>query len=270
MNLPVSVGISRVGRSSEDFCHCLLDTENQLKLRYLVGKGSINFYGQKGRILPEKAYERQKFYEDIIQALQDGDLVKLEEQKRILLRQLTDMAEEDARKECLYLVWFIALMMRENEDSIWSLFLGEVNYYEKIGRIADGGSLAIWTNNYISYVADYIVNTYDRNQMDLFQKARRFIMENYANPELTLGSTAAYVGLNEKYFSSCFTKEIGNTFSNFLTEIRMENARELLRTTDMKMYEISESVGYNSVEHFNRMFKKVCGVSPSVYKRQIL
>lgn len=50
----------------------------------------------------------------------------------------------------------------------------------------------------------------------------------------------------------------------------MENARELLRTTDMKMYEISERVGYNSVEHFNRMFKKVCGVSPSVYKRQIL
>lgn len=85
-----------------------------------------------------------------------------------------------------------------------------------------------------------------------------------------MGSTAAYVGLNEKYFSSCFTKEIGNTSSNFLTEIRMENARELLRTTDMKMYEISERVGYNSVEHFNRMFKKVCGVSPSVYKRQIL
>lgn len=270
MNLPVSVGISRVGKSPEDFAECLLDTENQLKLRYLVGKGSIHFYGQKGRILPEKAYEKQKFYAGMIQALQEGDLVKLEEQKRILLRKLTDMEEEDARKECLYLVWFIALMMRENEDSIWSLFLGEMNYYEKIGRISDGGSLAIWTNNYISYVADYIVNTYDRNQMDLFQKARRFIMDNYANPELTLGSTAAYVGLNEKYFSSCFTKESGNTFSNFLTEIRMENARELLRTTDMKMYEISESVGYNSVEHFNRMFKKVCGVSPSVYKRQIL
>ena len=270
MNLPVSVGISRVGKTPEDFCDCLVDTENQLKLRYLVGKGSINFYGQEGKIIPEKAYEKQTIYADTIQALQEGDLVKLEEQKRILLRRLTDMREEEARKECLYLVWFIALMMRENEDNIWSLFLGEVDYYEKIGRISDEGSLAIWTNNYISYVADYIINTYDRNQMDLFQKARRFIMDNYANPELTLGSTAAYVGLNEKYFSSCFTKEIGNTFSNFLTEIRIENARELLRTTDLKMYEISESVGYNSVEHFNRMFKKVCGVSPGVYKRQIL
>lgn len=270
MNLPVSVGISRVGRTPEEFSDCFLDTENQLKLRYLVGKESINFYGQKGRIVPETAYRRKDFYTDVIQTLQQGDTVRLEEQKRIWLRKLTEMNTEDARKECLHLVWFIALMMRENEDNIWSLFLGEVNYYEKIGRISDGGSLAIWTNNYISYVADYIVNTYDRNQMDLFQKARRFIMDNYANPELTLGSTAAYVGLNEKYFSSCFTKEIGNTFSNFLTEIRMENARELLRTTDMKMYEISESVGYNSVEHFNRMFKKMCGVSPSVYKRQIL
>lgn len=270
MNLPVSVGISRVGRTPKEFGECFFDTENQLKLRYLVGKGSINFYGQKGRIIPEKAYEKQSLYAQTIQALQEGDLVKLEEQKRIWLRRLTDMGTEEARKECLYLVWFIALMMRENEDNIWSLFLGEVDYYEKIGRISDGGSLAIWTNNYISYVADYIVNTYDRNQMNLFQKARRFIMDNYANPELTLGSAAAYVGLNEKYFSSCFTKEIGNTFSNFLTEIRIENARELLRTTDMKMYEISESVGYNNVEHFNRMFKKVCGVSPSVYKRKNL
>ena len=43
-------------------------------------------------------------------------------------------------KKYLHLVWFIALMMRESEDSIWSLFLGEVNYYEKIGRMQIGRS----------------------------------------------------------------------------------------------------------------------------------
>ncbi len=269
MNVPISVGISRIGSGPEDFERCLKDTENQLNLRYLSGKATINYYGQEGRLDPEWGTVGQEKASELLMALQQGESLELEQQKRFWIRRLAELDLEKAKTECLYLVRAIALMMRENEDNIWSLFLGDVNYYEKIGRIPDARSLEMWMNNYISYVSDYIENTYDRTQMDLFQKARRFMVDNYSNPELTLKSVADHVGLNEKYFSSCFTKEFGNTFSNFLTEVRIANARELLRTTDMKMYEISQSVGYNNVEHFTRMFKKVCNVSPGAYKKQI-
>lgn len=99
------------------------------------------------------------------------------------------------------------------------------------------------------------------------RKARRFILDNYSNPELTLGSVADYVGLNEKYFSTKFTREEGMTFSNFLTEVRIRKARELMEQTNLKVYEISRSVGYNSVEHFTRVFKKICKVSPGSYRK---
>ncbi|WP_180270682.1 helix-turn-helix domain-containing protein [Sporanaerobium hydrogeniformans] len=77
---------------------------------------------------------------------------------------------------------------------------------------------------------------------------------------------ASYVGLNEKYFSTRFAKETGSTFGNYLTEIRMRKAKELLNKTDLKMYEISEQIGYNNVEHFTRMFKKLYEVSPTLYR----
>ena len=114
---------------------------------------------------------------------------------------------------------------------------------------------------------DYAQNHQDRRQTDLMIRAKRFIMDNYANPELSLGSVAGYIGLNEKYFSSRFTKEEGTTFSNYLTEVRIRKARELMDKTDLKMYEISQQVGYNNVEHFTRVFKKVCRVSPGSYRK---
>lgn len=61
--------------------------------------------------------------------------------------------------------------------------------------------------------------------------------------------------LNGKYFTNRFTKETGEIFSSYLTGLRMQKAKELLKTTTFRIYEISEMVGYHSVEHFNRTFK---------------
>ncbi len=76
------------------------------------------------------------------------------------------------------------------------------------------------------------------------------------------------MGLNEKYFSTKFTKEEGMTFTNYLTEVRIRKARELMDKTSLKVYEISQSVGYNSVEHFTRVFKRICKVSPGSYRKR--
>lgn len=82
-----------------------------------------------------------------------------------------------------------------------------------------------------------------------------------------LSEVAEHVELNEKYFTNRFTKEAGETFSSYLTALRMQKAKELLKTTTFKVYEISEMTGYHSVEHFNRVFKKLNGVTPAKYRK---
>ena len=102
---------------------------------------------------------------------------------------------------------------------------------------------------------------------DSIQKAVAFLQDNYANPELCLKMVADYVALNEKYFSTRFTKECGSSFIAYLNDLRLFHAQEFLMQTDLKMYEISDRVGYNNVEHFNHIFKKKFGKTPSEYRK---
>lgn len=127
--------------------------------------------------------------------------------------------------------------------------------------------MKLWLTNYFAWIMDYSASKLNVSETDVIIKAKRYISDHYEDPELSLLKVAEYVGLNEKYFTNRFTKEAGETFSSYLTALRMQKAKELLKTTIFKVYEISEMVGYHNVEHFNRMFKKLNKVTPAMYRK---
>lgn len=200
-------------------------------------------------------------------ALFSGDKVASIREKELLLSLLNNLSMEEAVEECLHILCQLADQFHLHETEFSALFPERVNYFEKLSRLGRVKELELWMNNYLRWVSDYLENCREDRQEDVIQRARRFMADNYASPDMTLKSAADYVGLNEKYLSTKFTKETGMTFSAYLTSIRLERAKRLMDTTDLKMYEISDRVGYRNVEHFNRMFKKAYSISPSDYKR---
>ena len=93
--------------------------------------------------------------------------------------------------------------------------------------------------------------------------------ENYQREELSLQDIAGEVNLSIPYLSKLFRKEMGCTFVDYLTDLRIRKAIELLHDDSMKMYEIAERVGYASQHYFSNVFKKKMGISPIDYKRNI-
>ena len=81
-------------------------------------------------------------------------------------------------------------------------------------------------------------------------------------------SLASFANMNLYYFSSYFKKNTGQNFKNYLTDIRMEEARKLLANTDYKAYEIAETVGYRNVRQFNENFKGKYWKSPNEYRKK--
>ena len=95
--------------------------------------------------------------------------------------------------------------------------------------------------------------------------AKRFIRENFADTGLSLAGVAAWAGVSKNHLSWEFARETGETLTEYIARVRIEEAKRLLSTTRFKVYEVGERVGYQNVEHFSRVFKKIAGTSPSTW-----
>ena len=96
-------------------------------------------------------------------------------------------------------------------------------------------------------------------------KARQFIREHHTE-DLSLGQVAAAVHTSIFYFCKLFRKVTGTTFTEFVSRTRIEKAKNLLLNPNLRVSEIAYEVGFQSLTHFNRVFKKIVGESPTEYR----
>ncbi|MDO4623536.1 MAG: response regulator [Eubacteriales bacterium] len=105
-------------------------------------------------------------------------------------------------------------------------------------------------------------NRYDAMVADTI----RYIENHYADPDLTLNMAASHVRFSPNYLSRIFSEQTGQTFIKFLTDYRMNKAKELLRCTTKKSSEIAYDVGYKDPHYFSFLFKKQTGISPKQFR----
>ena len=99
------------------------------------------------------------------------------------------------------------------------------------------------------------------------QQICTYVMGHYVHP-ISLDDISAEVGMNRSAFCSYFKRCKGMTFSQFVTEYRLNTACELLKHSQKQVSEICFAVGFNDVPHFNRIFKKLKGVTPQEYRKK--
>lgn len=103
---------------------------------------------------------------------------------------------------------------------------------------------------------------------DIIEEARQYIASHFSDSDLSLAEVAEAVSISPAYFSSVFSHETGETFIEYLTKVRIEKAKELLRTSNLRTTDIAFEVGYHSTNHFGKMFKRMVAVSPREYRSQ--
>lgn len=97
------------------------------------------------------------------------------------------------------------------------------------------------------------------------EQAKKYISENFAG-ECSLQAVANYAHLSPNYLSSIFKKKLGISMNAYLTVVRINEAKNLLKNSDISIYEIGERVGYNDPKHFRKVFKDNVGVTPAKYR----
>ncbi|MDR2446694.1 MAG: response regulator [Treponema sp.] len=100
----------------------------------------------------------------------------------------------------------------------------------------------------------------------VIMKAREYIDLNYTSGEISLHSTANSIGISPNHLSAVFAQETGENFIDYLTRVRIEKAKFLLKNTAMKSADIAYETGFNDPHYFSYIFKKNTGMSPRKYR----
>ena len=108
----------------------------------------------------------------------------------------------------------------------------------------------------------------DAGTPSVIHDAKLYMSQHFCDPNLMLQDVAKAVNMSNSRFSTVFSQQSGKTFTEYLIYLRLNKAKELLRTTDMKSSEIAHETGYNDAHYFSYIFKKNTGMTPSEYRAQ--
>ena len=172
--------------------------------------------------------------------------------------QLPNLSHIYIRYICTSLLKILLAAIPKQMDDVLQEAAGEIYRFRRFSDIVE----------LIEHYLSLVVNTFNQEQnasnYAIFQ-VEQYIREHY-HEELTLNSLADLVYLNPNYLSNIFAQATGCTLSKYIKQIRMEKAQELLLNTNMKVTDISQSVGYPNTSYFCKSFQKLYGTTPERFR----
>lgn len=197
---------------------------------------------------------------------------------------LIEVGDLDGIRECVekFSVYCVKNLMKELDIKIQIMYNLMVirNGIEKKYGILSGRTMELMEELNRAEKLDVLTGLYCSILQDMCRqigsdgpgtviKRMYYYMEKNYDQDLKLESFAKMFNYNSNYLGKIFRKEIGDSFNNILDTIRIANAKRLLAETDMKVYQISEKVGYSNIDYFYLKFKKYVGISPKEYKKEV-
>ena len=173
----------------------------------------------------------------------------------------------------------MAIRLKVLEFALWSERLAYENggmtyrfgardsYLPEIMSMSTVDELKEWFLNKVKVACQNISSKREERSTDTIEIAKKYISDNFSS-EISLDDVSRIVNISPYYFSKLFKEATGENFIEYLTNIRIEKAKDLLLNSDMSMKEICAMCGYQDPNYFSRTFKKNVGFTPTEYKEK--
>lgn len=144
-------------------------------------------------------------------------------------------------------------------------FRSREDYLKFINKVESYDRLRKWFIDKLTEACHDVKSRRENRSNGIIDRAKEYIMTHYQK-DISLDDVSREVDISPYYFSKLFKEATGDNFIEYLTNLRIEKAKELLDNTDLSMKEICVRVGYANPNYFSRIFKKNVGVTPTEYK----
>jgi two-component system response regulator YesN len=214
---------------------------------------------------PMNRARQQLISAQMIAFMISGQMDPLKQYLGQLMKDVRVMSAENGKIEALSLSFALQDTARKQLEQVFEPQI----LTERISKLHECGSIDEvhgWMQTETERFLDNFTKWQEKYSENAILKAARYMEEHYSE-QLPLQQVASQVHLNAAYFSHLFKKETGRSFVDYLIELRMEKAKQLLSNTDMKITEISGMIGYDLPNYFAKLFKQATGFSPKDYRK---
>lgn len=292
--LPTSVPYKKEVSELSDEIIQAINRILKLQVSICIGKPSStivlipSYYEEAKQALSYRNFESEN-------QIMNLDALKLEQEKAelhypfVLEREIIQMIRTGQQQEAMYLIKsFLEALLERGAKEIdvqqgMLQLLGSIlhairhlgmdpnrifrsaNLYEQLAQIREPRKMLNWFEQKI--INPFIQELESRSDVQLKKvvETAMIYLQNHYMKDISLDSCADHTGVNAVALSKSFKQVTGTNFIDYLTELRMEKAKELLRETEQKINDVAVKVGYQH-SYFNRIFKKHVGVTPSHYR----
>ena len=265
LGLRLTTGVGLPCRGPEELNHSAGGARSALDYRVLAGGSRVIYIGD---LEPQSA--APSFEEEDQRALSAAVKLGAREQAEAVVRELMERLRRASLSQCdLFLLEVVTCLVRlarsgglAVEEVFGEGFTGAVS----VSSFSSLEELGSWLGERCGRLHDLLGRRRSDSTWQMVERAKDYIAGHYTDEQLSVETLCSHIHLSPTYFSTLFKREVGMSFTAYVTKVRMEEAARLLRETDEKTYRIAEATGFSDPNYFSYVFKRHFGLSPSKFR----
>ncbi|WP_308737516.1 response regulator [Paenibacillus sp. AR247] len=268
LKLTVTAGAGSVYRSLGDVFDSYAEASQALDYRPILGNNRVIWIDDVEQRKADPLVFDSLKEQELVRSIRVGTAEELEE----TVRRMFDGLESSkvSVQDCqVYIIGVLTAVIRvakefgielEEVFGRGSLPFADMYHYNNLQELRE------WIHRVSSRLMITIAQGRQSGYNQLVEDAKAYIHEHYRESDISINKVCRYLHISTGYFSSIFKKEMKMTFVAYLLHVRMEAAKEMLRSTSLKAFEIAETLGFADPNYFSFCFRKKFGITPKEYR----
>lgn len=245
------------------------EAQSALNHCYYESSLCISFYKNQ-ESCPGQPVQREFNINFLKRPMSTAVLENESENLKDIFRELSELFRQykpdktQAASACINIYSYLHDLL-QNESLEDNAFPYSIDIAEQLSQLKSLDDILLWLNSFCDKMCTLLTERKEKRSDKFVHMAKRYIHEHYKD-KLTLSDIAEYLKISPGYLSTSFSNYMNQTVSDYIAEVKIEHAKELINSGQYLIYEIANQLGFENAYYFSKVFKKVTGMSPKNYE----
>lgn len=265
----MTVGIGKPTFSMEQVHISYRQAMEAVDGKMFIGKGNLIMYetvsSEPGMIDARMLDTRM---DTLFKAMKEYELVLIYDEIDKLFRSVSSLRSKfTIHNLAMYIIWKLDQQLKDVNEDLFEILGMEIHSLDVLHQFDTISDIRSWLVLKTFEISEYLRSKSDSVNHKLIREIIQ-MMQDRMSDNFTLKDIAQQFSFSPNYLGYLFKEETGKTFSEVLTQLRMDQAGKLLKDPTCKIYEIASKVGYRYLPYFSRQFKEAYGMTPMEYRKR--